>query len=172
MVTTKITIEAHLAEYCWSKFSADPDGAPVKFPDNLDIYHLIYDLLEKRPINSSRDQGNLEIILPDRREGDLAGGKSPERFNYLGIRSQKILNKKIKLMMRAELHDLIDENKHKFGIDQIQSVHYFMKKYCIESITEEALQKDYQRWRDNIRRSSKNVHTRKNRSFFHLRSVS
>lgn len=155
MVTTKITIEAHLAEYCWSKFSADPDGAPVKFPDNLDIYHLIYDLLEKRPINSSRDQGHLEIILPDRREGDLAGGKSPERFNYLGIRSQKILNKKIKLMMRAELHDLIDENKHKFGIDQIQSVHYFMKKYCIESITEEALQKDYQRWRDNIRRSSK-----------------
>jgi len=58
-------------------------------------------------------------------------------------------------MMRAELHDLIDENKHKFGIDLIQSVHYFMKKYCIESITEEALQKDYQRWRDNIRRSSK-----------------
>lgn len=155
MITTKITIEAHLAEYCWSKYSADPEGAPVRFADNLDIYHLIYDLLEKRPINCSRDQGNLEIVLPDRREGDLAGGKSPERFNYLGVRSQKIINKKIKLMMRAELHDLVDENKHKFGIDQIQSIHYFMKKYCIESITEEALQKDYQRWRDNIRRSTK-----------------
>ena len=155
MVTTKITIEAHLAEYCWSKFSADPDGAPVRFADNLDIYHLIYDLLEKRPINCSRDQGNLEIILPDRRDGDKIGGKSPERFNYLGERSQRIINKKIKLMMRAEIHDLIDESKHKFGIDMIQSVHYFMKKYCIESITEDALLKDYQRWRDDIRRSTK-----------------
>lgn len=155
MVTTKITIEEHLAEYCWSKFSADPDGAPVRFADNLDIYHLVYDLLEKRPVNCSRDIGNLEIVLPDRRIGDLGGGKSPERFNYLGERSQKIINKKIKLMMRAELHDLIDENKHKFGIDMIQSVHYFMKKYCIESITEDALLKDYQRWRDDIRRSSR-----------------
>ena len=93
--------------------------------------------------------------MPDRRDGDMAGGKAPERFNYLGERSQKIINKKIKLMMRAELHDLVDENKHRFGIDQIQSVHYFMKKYCIESITEDALLKDYQRWRDDIRRSAK-----------------
>lgn len=155
MVTTRIIIEKHLAEYCCAKFSANPEGAPVKFADNLDIYHLIYDLLEKRPVNCSRDSGNLEIILPDRREGDCVGGKSPERYNYLGERSQKIINKKVKLMMRAELHDLVDENKHKFGIDQIQSVHYFMKKYCIESITEDALLKDYQRWRDDIRRSSK-----------------
>ena len=37
-------------------------------------------------------------------------------------------------MMRAELHDFIDENKHRFGIDQLQSVHCFMKKYCIRQL--------------------------------------
>lgn len=57
-------------------------------------------------------------------------------------------------MMRAELHDFIDENKHLFGIDQLQSVHCFMKKYCIDSLSEDALLKDYQRWRDRVRRSS------------------
>lgn len=155
MITTKITIENHLAEYCLAKFSANPDEAPIRFADNLDIYHFIYDLLEKRPVNCRRDAGNIEIVLPDRRSGDRIGGKSPERYNYLGERSQRLVNKKIKLMMRAELHDLVDVNKHNFGIDQIESVHYFMKKYCIESITEDALLKDYQRWRDDVRRSSR-----------------
>ena len=77
---------------------------PVRFADHLDVYHLVYNLLEKRPVNCPRDNGNLEIVLPDRRQGDVPGGKSPERFNYLGQRSQGIINKKLKLMMR----ELID----------------------------------------------------------------
>ena len=140
MITTKITVEPHLAQYCYAKYSSDPEGSmPVRFADHLDVYHLVYNLLEKRPVNC---------------QGDVPGGKSPERFNYLGQRSQGIINKKLKLMMRAELHDFIDENKHRFGIDQLQSVHCFMKKYCIDSLSEDALLKDYQRWRDRVRRSS------------------
>lgn len=155
MVTTKITVEAHLAEYLVGKYSGDFETSTIKLPDKTDIYHLIYDLLEKRPVNCKKDEGNIEIVLPDRRVGDLAGGKSPERYNYLGRRSQEIINKRIKIMMRAEMHALLDENKHVFGIDLIQSVHYFMCKYGIESITEDALLKDYQRWQDNLRRRSK-----------------
>ena len=155
MISTKITVEPLLAQYCYAKYSSDPEGSmPVRFADHLDVYHLVYNLLEKRPVNCPRDNGNLEIVLPDRRQGDVPGGKSPERFNYLGQRSQGIINKKLKLMMRAELHDFIDENKHRFGIDQLQSVHCFMKKYCIDSLSEDALLKDYQRWRDRVRRSS------------------
>ncbi|WP_321517454.1 hypothetical protein [uncultured Bacteroides sp.] len=151
MITTKIQIKAHLAEYAHGKFAVDLTNTPVRFSDNLDIYHKIFDLLEKRPSNCSRDCGNLEIILPDRREG----GKSPETYNYLGLRSQQLVERKIEIMMFAEIHDLLDENKHVYGIDFIDSVHYFMKKYCIESISEDAFLKNYQRWRDNQKRRSK-----------------
>ncbi|MDO4779810.1 MAG: hypothetical protein Q3992_02155 [Bacteroides sp.] len=156
MITTRIYIDEHLAEYCRSKFTEVGElGDYVRFPDRLDIYHLIYDLLERRPLNVGRDEGNLCIYLPSRRIGSVALGKNPETYNYLGVRSQKILNKKIKTMMRAELHDFIDDNKHKLGVDQIESVHLFMRKYGIESITEDALIKDYQRWRDSVRRTNR-----------------
>ena len=56
--------------------------------------------------------------------------------------------------MRAELHDLFDENKHVYGIDYINSAWYFLRKYCIESLSVEALLKDYQRWRRKMRRKT------------------
>ena len=52
MITTKITVEPHLAQYCYAKYSSDPEGSmPVRFADHLDVYHLVYNLLEKRPVN-------------------------------------------------------------------------------------------------------------------------
>lgn len=147
-MTTKIEIPAHLCEYLCGKFcSLKPE--PVRFPDNLDIYHLIYDLLERRPAGAV-DHGNLEIYLPHRKIG-----KSPEEFNYLGKRSQSIIIRKIELMMWAEVHDFLDEQKHRLGIDYIDGVHTFMKKYGIDSLTEDAFLKNYQRWRAKVRRKGR-----------------
>lgn len=67
----------------------------------------------------------------------------------------------MRLMMWAELHDLMDENKHINGIQFKESVFMFMRKYSIESITEDALLKNYQRWRDKLRRKQKRSYTRK-----------
>ena len=64
MITTKIEVPPHLKEYLIGKFCNMQDS-PIRFPDNTDIYHFIYDLLERRPCNVI-DHGNLEIILPER----------------------------------------------------------------------------------------------------------
>ncbi len=61
-VTTKIQVKDYLKEYIIGKFNNCVDG-PVRFPDALDLYHVIWDLLEKRSVNAI-DTGNLEIILP------------------------------------------------------------------------------------------------------------
>lgn len=127
----------------------------VKFPSSLDIYILIYDLLQKRPANCPIDSGNLEFMLPERREG-----KDPVSYNWLSDRSQKILSDKMRLMMWAELHELMDENKHIHGIQFKESVFRFMRRYGIESITEDALLKNYQRWRDKQRRKKKRAYKR------------
>lgn len=155
MVKVKVQTDPHVAEYIRGKFY-DCESGTVHFPSRLDIYILIYDLLQKRPLDHPFDAGNLEFALPDRREG-----KDPVTYNYLSGRSQKILSNKMRLMMWAELHELMDENKHIEGIQFKDSVHIFMRKYDIESITEDAMLKNYQRWRDKQRRKKKRGYKKK-----------
>lgn len=149
MITTKIEVPQHLKEYLIGKF-CDLQDSPIHFPDRTDIYHIIYDLLERRPANASVDRGNLEIVLPER-----SYGKDPRTFNYLGLRSQTILIRKIDRMLWAEVHDFLDEQKHAYGITYIDGIHNFMTMYGIDSITEDAFKKNYYRWRANLRRKEK-----------------
>jgi hypothetical protein len=152
----KISVDQYVAEYIIGKYYDHEIGA-VRFPPSLDIYVLIYDLLQKRPVACPVDTGNLELALPCRREG-----KSPSSFNYLSARAQKMLSDRMKVMMWAELHELMDENKHLKGIRFNESVFIFMCKYDLHSISEDALLKNYQRWRDKLRRFRKRSYVRKN----------
>lgn len=93
---------------------------------------------------------NLTIILPER-----TTGKDPKTYNYLGIRSQIILIRKIERMLWAEVHDYLDEQKHTYGITYIDGIHNFMTCYGIDSISEDAFKKNYYRWRANLRRKEK-----------------
>jgi len=61
----------------------------------------------------------------------------------------------MRVMMWAELHDTLDEAKHLRGIKFTESVYVFMRRYDLQSITEDALLKNYQRWRDAQRRTIK-----------------
>ena len=155
MIPVKISVDPYVAEYISGKYFDAEIGA-VRFPASLDIYILIYDLLQKRPLQQPVDTGNLEFVLPERREG-----KDPATYNWLSKRSQTRLANKMRLMMWAELHELMDENKHLNGIKFIDSAHQFLCRYGIESISEDALLKNYQRWRDKLRRTKKRGYRRK-----------
>lgn len=126
MITTRIQIESYLAEYVRGKYYDETIGT-VRFPSSSDIYVTIYDLMEKRPVNCPADRGNLEFMLPDRREANFAGGKSPEQFNYISVRGTAILEKRLRALMWAELHELMDENKHLHGIEFKETVFTFLK---------------------------------------------
>lgn len=154
MITTKIRIEPYISEYIIGKYY-DREIKAVRFPDRSEIYHMIYDLTLKRPVSCSIDEGNLEFMLPDRRDANMAGGKSPEQFNYISARGVIIIEKRLRAMMWAELHAIMDENKHLNGIDFKETVYVFLLKYNITSIGEDGLLKNYQRWRDNLNRKSK-----------------
>lgn len=149
METVKISIKAHLEEYLKGKYNACKN-IPVVLPDNSDLYHTIFDLMEKKPANVDETKGSLEISLPDR-----SIGKDPAWYNYLGERSQRIIERKIELMFWADLHDMIDHNKHMHGVEYAETVYSFMIKYDIQSITEDAVLKNYYRWREKVRRRDK-----------------
>ncbi len=147
MITTKIQLKPHLAEYLHGKYPDKDSPQWVHLPGELDLYHVIWDLMQKRPQHCPVDRGNVTLLLPVRRIG-----KDPEYYNYLGQRSQNIIDDKVEAMFYAELHHELDTNKHTEGIQYQDTVHLFMCKYCIESITSDALLKNYYRWRDKIRK--------------------
>ena len=154
MTTATIQIEPYVAEYIRGKFFASEYNA-VHFPPGSDIYVTIYDLMERRPKSAGMDRGNLTFCLPDRRDANNEGGKSPETYNWFSGESVKILERRMRVMMWAELHETLDEAKHLRGIKFTESVYVFMKRYDLQSISEDALVKNYQRWRDSQRRSIK-----------------
>lgn len=160
MTTVKIDIDPAVAEYIRGRYYDHEVGA-VRFPPSSDIYITIYDLLLKRPDDNPIDVGNLEFVLPDRRDANHAGGKDPKTYNYISKRGASILGRRFRILMWAELHEFMDEGKHANGTQYKDSVHVFMCRYSIESISEDALLKNYQRWRDSLRRNQKRGYLRK-----------
>lgn len=163
MITAKIQVEPYVAEYITGKFY-NAELQAVHFPPSLDIYVTIYDLMAKRPDGAGTDAGNLCFCLPARRDANKRCGKSPEQYNYFSERAVKILERRMRVMLWAELHDFMDENKHLRGVRFIDSVFIFMNRYAINSISEDAMLKNYQRWRDNLRRSKKRAYKKHKKS--------
>jgi len=153
MITTKIQIPQHLAEYIIGKYGARMNN-PVSLPDNIPLYHFVWDIMSKRPDDKPIDSGNVELVLPDRREG-----KNPRVYNYISARGEKVIQFKIATMLWTELHDELDHNKHRLGIEYLDTVHIFCNKYNITGISEDAMLKNYYRWRNATRRRNKEKRT-------------
>jgi hypothetical protein len=158
MITTTISIEPYLAEYLRGKFNNGADE-PFRIPDNTDLYHVVWTLMMPRPKNYSPiDKGNLTFALPDRRIG-----KDPAVYNYLSSRSAKTIEREVRRMFNRELHVAMDENDlNGRTLKQIEVAHTFLCSYCIESLTEDALLKNFYRWRENLRKRSKRRNYKKN----------
>lgn len=150
-MTTKIELPKHLSEYLLGRFG---NNNIVTLPSTCSLYHIIYEILQRRPANCPVDCGNTEIRLPSPRHAHKAAGKPIQTYNYISKRGVSILTKAINTMMKVEAHEYFDENKHVKGIDYIESAYAFLERYGIEHLTAEALLKDYQRWRNKIGRKT------------------
>lgn len=159
-MTTRINIKSHLAEYCIGKWGTE-FTQPVEFPVHTELYVTVYNLTKKRPVDCPLDYGNLEIILPNRKkDDDLMIRKNPEVYNYISQRGSNIIGRKIEIMFWAELHEMVDEHYHRYGVPYSESIYLFLAKYRVESISEDALIKNYQRWKENRRKRKKRAYIR------------
>lgn len=151
MIQIHIFIKKHLAEFIRAK-NGIYDERAVRIARDSDLGIMLYDLLQKRPKGMSPvDRGNLAIELS--RYNDA--GKSPLTYNFIDVRGVRIIEKKIELMMWAEAHEFIDFQKHREGIDLADAVYMFMKKFAITGVTMDCYLKNYQRWRDKVRKKTK-----------------
>ena len=157
MITTRFTIAQHLAEYLKGKYNTF-DASPIALPDSSDIYHLLWELMSKRPSDIGVvDSGNVFICLPDRRIG-----KDPQYYNYISSRAAKIFETKLEALFNAELHQRLDEN-HSSSTPMclVDVIHHMLSEYGIDSISEDALKKNYYRWRERTRQRKKRAYIRR-----------
>lgn len=147
MISISINLTPYLAEYLRGKYASGSDN-PVMIPDSSDLYHVIWNYMSRRPSGAIQKTGNLTLALPHRREG-----KDPETYNYLSDRALRCVDKAVRREFNQELHALLldnDQRGHLF--DNIDIVLQFINMYGLESISEEALLKNFYRWRENLRK--------------------
>lgn len=159
MITINIKLKEHLAEYLIGKYNKADLNTPISFPESDDLYHLLWQLMRKRPSGISPvDTGNVWIRLDDHRLG-----KDPLVYNYLEKTSIVILELKVEALFFMELHQRIDDNRYSgLPLSTIQVVHHFLCEYDINSISEDALIKNDYRWRDKVRRRGSKRSYKKN----------
>ena len=79
--------------------------------------------------------------------------KDPKVYNFLSPNSVRLIEKEVRRMFNRELHAAMDENDmNGHLLKNLDVVHHFMCSYCIDSISEDALLKNFYRWRENIRK--------------------
>ena len=137
MITTTINITPYLAEYLRGKYASGSND-PINIPDNSDLYHVIWNYMSRRPSNMPHTDGE---------------GKNPEVYNYLSARAVTYIELAIRREFNEELHaTLLDNDQRGHLFDNNAVVYQFLCTYGIESVSEEALLKNYYRWRENLRK--------------------
>lgn len=149
----QIRVEPYLAEYARRKFDIDGKTGGIKIPDTFDLYHCIWNRMEKPPIGAADvEDANLKIFLPCRRTGaDGHPRKHPEYWNYLSPTSVQEVEKCLRQLFNFDFHQQMMDNENRGRpCQQVEVVDRFIYDYCLESITTAALLKNFQRYRQRL----------------------
>lgn len=150
--TTLIFIEPYLAEYCRNLYSCGRKDGAVRIPYTSDLYHLVWEQMSKRPDGyQSPAAGNLCILLPTSRECDDDSRKNPLYYNYLSDRAVRMIERWLYRAFNFEFHGVMMENEHcGRPMTHLELVRQFIRQHGLKSITEDALIKNFQRYRRHI----------------------
>lgn len=154
-----IWVEPYLAEYARKKFQIDPKSGGVKIPDTFDLYHCIWNRMQKPSPESVNGEdapqasdGNLRIFLPCRRSGaEGQPRKHPEYWNYLSPAAVIEIEKCLRQLFNFDFHQRMMDNENRGRpFQQVEVVDRFIYDYRLESVTTAALLKNFQRYRQRL----------------------
>ena len=147
MLPLPISIEPYLAEYYTAKYG-NGDSEPIRISDKADLYHVVWQVMEKRPADVPPTcHGNLVIMLPDRR-----CGKDPLWYNHISRHGLQLIEKRIRLEFNNDFHEYMERNEASGRrIEISDAIMMFISQYELKSISDEALKKNYYRWRMRVR---------------------
>lgn len=142
-----IRVEPYLAAYARMKFDVDAKTGGIKIPDSFDLYHCVWQLMERRPLNATLpDEPNLLIWLPARRGTEELAQKNPAFWNYLSPRSARLIERSLRRLFNWEFHHYMEMATHgDHKVTKVQAVRNFIRKYGLGIDSEDALLKNIQR---------------------------
>ena len=148
-----IRVEPYLAEYARAKFDIDTKTGGIKIPDSFDLYHCVWQLMERKPAYVALpDEPNLKIWLPARRATDGLAQKNPAFWNYLSPRSARQVERSLRRLFNWEFHHYVDEATGDGSrTTKLQAVRDFIRKYGLNIDCEDALLKNIQRHENTLR---------------------
>lgn len=148
-----IRVEPYLAAYAKMKFDTDPKTGGIKIPDSFDLYHCVWQLMERHPKDARLpEDSNLKIWLPARRGADGLAQKNPAFWNYLSPRSARQVEKQLRRLFNWEFHHYMETATHGDRcLTKIQAVREFISVYGLGLDCEDALLKNIQRHEHTIR---------------------
>lgn len=140
-----IRVESYLAKYARAKFDVDPKTGGIRIPDSFDLYHCVWQLMERRPKGAELpDSPNLTIWLPARRCTEGLAQKNPAYWNYLSPRSQRLIEKSLRRLFNWEFHHFCD-NLVSQSVTKKEAVDRFISMYDLGIDAEDTLLKNLQR---------------------------
>ncbi len=160
---TTIRVEPYLAEYVSAKYGVDPMTGGVRVPCQTDLYHCIWEHMARQRANQGEPHdGNLRISLPCRKarvEGQA--WKDPAYYNFLSHGAAREISGCIRRMFNFELHRALMENEE-FGRRRrnLDVIRDFIISYQLRSISEDALLKNYYRFRNRLRPKKPRMYTK------------
>ena len=102
-----IRITPYLAEYAVRKFHVDERTGAICIPDTSDLYHVVWNGMTKPRRGDIPEEGNLQILLPKRREG-----KNPAYYNKMSSQSVKAFDHTLRIIFNFEYHHfLLDHDR-------------------------------------------------------------
>lgn len=144
-------VPEYLAHWAVRKFEVDSASGGIRIPVRLDLYRLVWQLMEKRPVCVSwcgksvlvdDVSGNLLIHLPCRRS---VGGvrKNPRHWCWLSERSGRIIGRELKCLFDVDFHAYVDAAPA--GATRKELVRRFCRQYGLGIDAEDTLVKNLQR---------------------------
>lgn len=141
-------LPAYLCEYVRALYADFSDERAVRFPPSSDLSQLLLSAMCRRRQGGGPvppDFVPLSVVLP------TGGGKRAVTFCCLSADGQRLIVRRLRSMLWAELHGWLDDCLHRRGWTLQESVRLFCLRWGITTLSEGALLKNYYRWRQRVR---------------------
>lgn len=149
-----VRVEPYLAEYAQSVYGCGRQDGAVKIPYTSTLYHVLWYNMHRRPADCvDPADGNLRILLPDSRmlARDEGMRKNPRYWNWLPPRGVQAIEHCLLSQFNYEFRTSMMENEESGRpCNQFEVVWQFMHRHRLTQITEDALLKNFQRYRRKL----------------------
>ena len=150
MQTIRLAIKPYLAEYLIKTY---PSGEPgiVKVPPTLNLYEVILSNMHGlKKEKADMDRWNVEIMLPNPSQSS-SRRLTCKRYGVSGQGSIRI-SRSIYALYWSDCHSYLEHRINVHGDTIIDAIYGFLDSRGLTLSTEEAIRRNYQRWR--MRRKS------------------